>query len=383
MNILRYIIIGQDNPNDQIVSITHIPFSDGDKVTAGTSILGYENSKTTAEVYAEVDGYIYYSCKLNDEIEIGKAVAKIVDVPLESKMELLVEGETGSSETKAVEPRFSNAAKAMIEAHGIERQMFEGLDFVTLIEAKKIVERRMAGKSPEVINVDNEKLLSKSESQVIVEPITPEKRTEIRYLSQVQSANLNSSVFISVCSKPLLDYMLEKSSFFKKSILPIVIKEVHALLATHRQFNAFFADNAICKYPEIVVGIALDIGKGLRVVKLPNLAKASLTEIEVVIYKQVQKYLSNQLTTFDLVGSTFTITDLSQDGVVFFTPLINRNQSAILSVAAPSVNSGESILGLTFDHRVASGRDAALFLHGLRERMSSYRLEVKANPAIV
>jgi pyruvate/2-oxoglutarate dehydrogenase complex dihydrolipoamide acyltransferase (E2) component len=73
----------------------------------------------------------------------------------------------------------------------------------------------------------------------------------------------------------------------------------------------------------------------------------------------------------DLLGATFTISDLSGDGVSFFQPLISPAQSAILVVGSELTSGDDERLYLTlaFDHQLAEGRKAARFVRELSKRL--------------
>ena len=85
---------------------------------------------------------------------------------------------------------------------------------------------------------------------------------------------------------------------------------------------------------------------------------------------------NDELPLASLAGGTFTITDLSTEGVVSFHPLINQGQAAILGVgaeyAAGEPGSRFSNLILAFDHQLAEGRTAARMLCELRDRIATY-----------
>ena len=66
--------------------------------------------------------------------------------------------------------------------------------------------------------------------------------------------------------------------------------------------------------------------------------------------------------------ATFTITDLSSFGVSGFQPRIGDRQAAILGIGA-GASPGALTLTLVFDHRVANGRLAAMFLADLRDAL--------------
>jgi hypothetical protein len=87
-------------------------------------------------------------------------------------------------------------------------------------------------------------------------------------------------------------------------------------------------------------------------------------------------YLENRLSLESMAGGTFTITDLSNEGVSTFHPLINQGQAAILGIGAeffpPGSREGFFNLILAFDHQLAAGRSAAGFLRDLAQRLQAY-----------
>ncbi len=85
------------------------------------------------------------------------------------------------------------------------------------------------------------------------------------------------------------------------------------------------------------------------------------------------KYLDEALQVDDLTDITFTITDLSAEGVSFFRPLVNMMNSAILGVSSIDEKMQRCILTVTFDHRVTEGKLVAQFLNELKERIESYK----------
>jgi hypothetical protein len=84
-------------------------------------------------------------------------------------------------------------------------------------------------------------------------------------------------------------------------------------------------------------------------------------------------YLDDSLKIEDLTDVTFTITDLSSEGVAFFRPLVNMMNSAILGVSAIDEKLQRCTLSVTFDHRVTEGKLVAQFLNELKQRLESYQ----------
>ena len=139
-------------------------------------------------------------------------------------------------------------------------------------------------------------------------------------------------------------------------------------------FNSFFHGNQIHYYDEVCLGYAMDMDKGLKVVNLGDLSQKPVKEVNNRVLDFVRQYISNSIPVRDLGGSTFTVTDLSSEGCLSFTPLINIYQSAILGIAAVDAKQKENgvILTLTFDHRVSEGRTASRFLKALKQKVEAH-----------
>ena len=74
-----------------------------------------------------------------------------------------------------------------------------------------------------------------------------------------------------------------------------------------------------------------------------------------------------------MIDSSLTITDLSGFDILYFHPLINGKQSAIIGIGGDSTQPDYPMsINMTFDHRVSDGREVATFLNQLRARLISY-----------
>ena len=155
--------------------------------------------------------------------------------------------------------------------------------------------------------------------------------------------------------------------------------EAARLLRKHPVFNAFYEDGAVNYYDEVNVGFAVDAGEGLKVPVIRDADKKDLGAIAREIQDLLLAYTSGEITLEAASGGTFTVTDLSGEGVFSFQPLINHRQSAILGVGAeslaPGSSSGSYQLILAFDHRLTEGRAAARFLKDLRDKLSAYEAQ--------
>jgi pyruvate/2-oxoglutarate dehydrogenase complex dihydrolipoamide acyltransferase (E2) component len=167
------------------------------------------------------------------------------------------------------------------------------------------------------------------------------------------------------------------------SITAIMLFEVGRLLRHYPLFNAFYAHGAAHLYEAVNVGFALDAGHGLKVPVIRQADTKSLPEIASEMQAMLRRYLDHTLRVEDLAAGTFTITDLSNEGVLTFHPLINQGQAAILGIGSEYSSGigpaeGFFTLILAFDHQLTEGRQAAQFLQELARRLQAYEAVMQA-----
>ena len=117
------------------------------------------------------------------------------------------------------------------------------------------------------------------------------------------------------------------------------------------------------------------MGKGLKVVKIENADILMPVDFYAKSLESGLRYMRNKIKLEDMVGTTITVSDLSGMNIMYFHPLINGYQSAIIGIGGDASQPGQPMtINMTFDHRVSSGREAASFLNELRSRILKYAL---------
>ena len=159
----------------------------------------------------------------------------------------------------------------------------------------------------------------------------------------------------------------------------LFLKLTALALAEHPDLNASWQDGSVHVHNKIHIGIAVDTRAGLLVPVVTNVGARDLPDLARETADLVRKARQGDLEPERLQGGTFTITNLGQYGIDFFTPIVNLPQCAILGVgrivARPAVHEGRVIprdmvaLSLTFDHRVVDGGPAARFLDTIRRHV--------------
>jgi pyruvate/2-oxoglutarate dehydrogenase complex dihydrolipoamide acyltransferase (E2) component len=380
MTVLAEIYVPKETVSDEFATIAKLYVNNGDKVKKGDQLIDLETSKTIVTIEADHDGFIEVFCKEGEDVEISAHLMNIVDT-LESKNNTKVENSTQEINNDLelnLDTVFSKSALELIKKHNVDKSKFVNKDFVSEEDVLKIVNPEKVAVQPSQNNVS--KVLPSNPSHPIdtklvdIEPVSKLKKTEIQYLSDVQSGVMNSILNVAVDVGNINEAIEKSFKIFKGSYLPLIVYEVSRLLLKYKMFNAYFMGDNIGYYKNINLGMATDIDDGLKVLTLPNTDKLNMTTIEGRLYDLVEKYLDKKLEVSDVTGSTFTITDLSSSGIDFFTPLINTKQSAILGVSQVDKKLNRFYLTLVFDHRVTEGKMASEFLVELKNRIESYSL---------
>jgi len=168
------------------------------------------------------------------------------------------------------------------------------------------------------------------------------------------------------------------------TLTPLIIKALVRSLQQHQMFNASIDDAA----GEIVykdyyhIGIAVDTEQGLLVPVLRDADKKSVLDISVELEDLAARARDRKISIEEMQGGTFTISNQGGIGGAHFTPIVNKPEVAILGLGRGSLKAvvrNKKIeqrmilpLGLSYDHRVIDGADAARFITTLVETIESF-----------
>jgi 2-oxoglutarate dehydrogenase E2 component (dihydrolipoamide succinyltransferase) len=155
------------------------------------------------------------------------------------------------------------------------------------------------------------------------------------------------------------------------------VKAAVEALRAFPQVNARIDGSDIVAYHFFNIGVAVSTERGLMVPVLRDADRLSFAEIEKGIAALAVKARDGKITTADLQGGTFTITNGGVFGSMLSTPILNPPQAAILGMHTiqkrpVAVNDQVVIrpmmyLALSYDHRLIDGREAVQFLVRIKE----------------
>jgi 2-oxoisovalerate dehydrogenase E2 component (dihydrolipoyl transacylase) len=214
------------------------------------------------------------------------------------------------------------------------------------------------------------------------------RRVPVRGVRRATAAAMVSSAFtaphvtefLTVDVTPMIelrDRLRASPEYDGVKLSPLTFAAKAVCLAARRtpEVNAGWQDGdqpEIVYYDRVRLGIAAATPRGLIVPKIPDADRLSLRELAVALAELAATARAGHTQPKDLVGGTFTITNVGVFGVDTGTPIINPGEAAILALGAvkqaPWVVDGALAvrtvcqLALSFDHRVVDGEQGSRFL---------------------
>ncbi|MBJ8108233.1 2-oxo acid dehydrogenase subunit E2 [Bacillus cereus group sp. N6] len=361
----------------------------GDNVEKGELIASINSEKIETEIEAPADGTVLDIAVSEDEGVPPGTVICYIGKPNE-KVEVyentnVVEEKTPNAEPKNIqhtEPYAKEVAKQRIKISPVAKKIAktENLDIrsligtgpggrITKVDVLKALEERVA--IPEV--------LEQEESKVI--PVTGMRKAIANrmHASLQNSAQLTLTMKVNVTDLVALHKDIAEvvqKRYDKLTITDFVSRAVVLALAEHKEMNSAYIDDAIHQFEHIHLGMAVALEKGLVVPSIRFANNLSLVELSKEIKIVAQKAREGNLSSDDMQGTTFTISNLGSFGIEYFTPVLNTPETGILGVGAIEhvpVYKGKKLrkgsmlpLSLTFDHRVLDGAPAAAFLRTIK-----------------
>ncbi|MCC7326040.1 MAG: dihydrolipoyllysine-residue acetyltransferase [Burkholderiales bacterium] len=156
------------------------------------------------------------------------------------------------------------------------------------------------------------------------------------------------------------------------SMLAFMIKAAVATLQQFPEFNSSLDGDQLIMKQYYHIGFAADTPQGLVVPVIRNADRKGVLEIAQEMGELAKLARDGKLKPDQMQGGTFTISSLGGIGGVYFTPIINAPEVAIMGVCRSFwrqvSHDGETSswrlllpLSLSWDHRVIDGATAARF----------------------
>ncbi len=391
---------------------------DGEYVERDEVIAELESEKATFEVNAEKAGILKLgSANEGDTIKIGDVLASIdesavkpesngkaaaekkEEAPTANKDETVAAPkEKETKETKEPAKKEASASSAPIVA--VSNDIKASPVASAIIADKKVDPKSVTatGAAGKILKEDVLAALSNpgkkafagtelNSRNVRTEKMSNLRKTISRRLVEAKNTTAMLTTFNEVDMSGIMDIRTKYKDKFKEihgvglGFMSFFAKACAVALAEWPSVNAYIDGDQLIYHDYADISIAVSTPRGLTVPVMRNVESMSMADVERKVVELAGKARDSKLTTEDLTGGTFTITNGGVFGSLMSTPIINIPQSAILGMhkiqERPMVVNGQVVvkpmmyLALSYDHRIIDGRESVSFLVRVKELLEN------------
>ncbi len=367
---------------------------DGEYVERDEVIAELESEKATFEVNAEQAGVIKLGgIGEGDTIKIGDLLAQIDETapkPEKSKQQEAAAAPTVESKpatNAAPVTAVPNDVKASPVASAIIADKKVDLTTVTPTgPAGKILKDDVlaALSNPGKKAFAGTTLYSRN---VRAEKMSNLRKTISRRLVEAKNTTAMLTTFNEVDMSSIMEIRTKYKDKFKEmhgvglGFMSFFAKACSVALSEWPTVNAYIDGDQLLYHDYADISIAVSTPRGLTVPVIRNVESMSMADVEKAVVVLAGKARDSKLTSEDLTGGTFTITNGGVFGSLMSTPIINIPQSAILGMhkiqERPMAINGQVVikpmmyLALSYDHRIIDGRESVSFLVRVKELLEN------------
>ena len=368
----------------------------GDLVKKDEVLVELETDKATLEVYAQTDGKlseIYFEA--GKDVEIGAELADYLEgaqnnLNIETKQEvkeIIEENIDDLNKNKEEEKNLvpENIFTIDVKRSGAGNKITKN-DLQELIGGENLSpSQRRKGifkSEDDIIEVSNKSAPLNNKKYTRV-PMTRLQRTMAERLKLAQNTAAMLTTFNEVDMSNIIKIRKNNKDNFeekfniKLGFMSFFCNAVSIALKEMPIINSEIDGSDIIYHEHINLGIAIGAPQGLLVPVIKEADVKSFSEIEKEIYNFGIDAKNGSITSDQMIGGTFTITNGGIYGSMMSTPILNPPQTAILGLHQIKdraiVENGEikikpmMYVALTYDHRAVSGKEAVSFLVKIKD----------------
>jgi pyruvate dehydrogenase E2 component (dihydrolipoamide acetyltransferase) len=398
--------------------VVNVFVKEGDRVAVDQAIVELENEKAVASIPSTAAGVVTrIHVKAGDKVSVGqrlitleggggepatpapaarRPVAEPAPEPEEPAEPAEVETEDVSPPVAA--PVASPSIRKLARELGIDLSRVRGSEpggrivmgdlraYIARLQKAAVKPKAPAAAAPAPARPAAEAIDFSKWGPVRKQPLTPLRQVIARRMWENWNAIPHVTQFDDVDITRLNELRKKYAPAYEKkgvklTLTPLVLKALVETLKRHPVFNSSLDEAA----QELVIkgyfhiGIAVDTEQGLIVPVLRDADRKSVLELAKELEELAQKARERKVTSEELKGGTFTISNQGAIGGAHFTPIVNKPEVAILGIGRgalkPVVRDGKvearvlTPLGLSYDHRVIDGGAAARFMVDLVKAM--------------
>ena len=397
--------------NVSAATVVGVLVKEGDRVAPGDPLLELETDKAVMEVPAEAGGVVKrVLVKVGDEVRPGQPFLELeagevgVPSPQEVPPPPREEKVQAAPPSKAPSPspapagqeegRLIPAApsvRRLARELGVDIRQVRGTGLAGRITAEDV--RRAAGQVPPSLPAEAISPLPTSRlpdfsrwGPVRTEPMSGVRKATSRAMAQAW-AQVPMVTHFDEADITELEGLRKRYAKraeergFRLTLTAFLLKALALTLKAFPKFNASIdVERGEIIYKDYVhIGVAVDTPHGLLVPVIRNVDQKGVLRLAKELQEVSERARERKLTPEEMQGGTFSLSNLGGIGGTGFTPIVNWPEVAILGVSRsqmkpvwdPEKEAFQPRLimpyGLTYDHRLIDGAEAARFCRYLAQ----------------
>ncbi|MBI5372231.1 MAG: 2-oxoglutarate dehydrogenase complex dihydrolipoyllysine-residue succinyltransferase [Sphingobacteriales bacterium] len=368
---------------------------DGEYVDRDDVIAELESEKATFEVNAEKAGVLRTAAAEGDSLKIGDLLARI-DENAEKPAGKAAEPAPAKQEAVPSAAPVTAVPNDLPAEAGIKATPVAS----AIIADKKVDPKSVTPSGPmgkilkddvlAALSAPGKKAFAGTElysRNVRVEKMSNLRKTISRRLVEAKNTTAMLTTFNEADMTAIMDIRGKYKDKFKEihgvglGFMSFFAKACALALGEWPSVNASIDGDQLLYHDYADISIAVSTPRGLTVPVIRNVESMSMADVERKVVELAGRARDSKLTTEELTGGTFTITNGGVFGSLMSTPIINIPQSAILGMhkiqdRAMVINGQVQIrpmmyIALSYDHRVIDGRESVGFLVRVKELLEN------------
>ena len=379
------IIVPQINANDAHVVLVEWCVPDGAQVAPDEVIAVLETSKAAQDLPAAEPGILLATVKAGAEIAPGTPIG-VLCPDRATYDRLSAERIMASEADTTADLTLTDAARAVVERHGISTEQLRGLNRRTI----RVADLRLL-LPPDPVPPDpgaepplSSRPCAPAAAEVEELALDQQQVTVAQVVAESHRNIPDASVVMKVGADELLGALrrYEESEQVTVGLAAVFVAAVAGLRARFPRVFAAYRDGRVTLARGAHVAVTTDIGTGLYLPVVPDADQRTLVDIAEQLMRFRVNAVRRRFEVSDLTGCNIAITLHADPGVVLAIPVIPPNVAAAVSLCSVQqetvIDDDGAVrrhsylnLAMTYDHRLINGRDAVLFLSELRDSLES------------
>ncbi len=218
-------------------------------------------------------------------------------------------------------------------------------------------------------------------------PLSPMRKTiaQRTQLSNAEVPHFHGSMVIDMTdAKAMLKQvgaMAKENGWVAPTITDISLRAAALALRQTPALNASFRGKEILFFDDIHIGVVIGLAEGMLIPVVHHADRLNLFTLAATTRRLRTGAENGQLSSSQLSGATFTVSNLGMYGLDSFSAVINPPEAGILALGEakeqPAAWQGNSVLRwlmtatLAVDHRAVDGITVAKFLNEFKQRLEN------------